>query len=61
LPPQNAYSERAIGSIRRECLDHLIIFNETHLRHVLGAYTRYYNSSRTHLALAKDTPLGRAI
>lgn len=60
-PRQNAYAERVIGSIRRECLDHLIIFSETQLRRVLAAYAEYYNSSRTHLSLAKDTPLGRAI
>ena len=51
---QNAYAGRVIGSIRRECLDHLIIFNETHLRHVLRSYFRYDNSTRTHLSLAKD-------
>jgi transposase InsO family protein len=60
-PWQNGHVERLIGSIRRECLDHLIIFNEAHLRHVLGAYKRYYNDVRTHLALGKDTPLGRAV
>jgi transposase InsO family protein len=60
-PRQNAYAERVIGSIRRECLDHLIIFSEAQLRRVLAAYVEYYNGSRTHLSLAKDTPLGRAI
>jgi transposase InsO family protein len=57
----DGHVERLIGSIRRECLDHLIIFNGAHLRHVLGAYKRYYNDVRTHLALGKDTPLGRAV
>ncbi len=60
-PWQNAYVERLIGSIRRECLDHLIIFGEAHLRRVLGAYAEYYNRSRTHLSLDKDTPLARPI
>jgi len=60
-PWQNAYFERLIGSVRRECLDHLIIFNETHLRRVLKGYGGYYNRIRTHLALRKDAPLGRSI
>jgi hypothetical protein len=50
-----------IGSIRRECLDHLIVFNEAHLRHVPVAYMDYYNQTRTHLTLAKDTPHGRLV
>jgi hypothetical protein len=50
-----------IGSVRRECLDHLIIFNEAHLRRVLRDYAKYYNGVRTHLALDKDAPLGRAV
>jgi transposase InsO family protein len=58
---QNAYAERVIGSIRRECLDHLIIFSETQLRRVRAAYAEYYNGTRTHLSLAKDASLGRAI
>jgi transposase InsO family protein len=58
-PWQNAYVERLIGSIRRECLDHLIVFNEAHLRRVLSIYAAYYNTFRTHLALDKDAPLGR--
>jgi len=53
--------ERLIGSIRRECLDHPIIFNETHLRRVLAMYATSYNTTRTHLALGKDAPLGRSI
>jgi len=60
-PWQNGYAERLIGSIRRECLDHVIVFGERHLRHVLGAYQQYYNGPRTHLALAKDSPLTRSV
>jgi transposase InsO family protein len=60
-PWQNAYAERVIGSIRRECLDHVIVVNETGLRHVLAGYVAYYMRSRTHLALAKDSPLPRAV
>ena len=55
-PWQNPYVERVIGSIRRECLDHVIVLNEAHLRRVLTSYLRYYHRSRTHLALEKDTP-----
>jgi hypothetical protein len=51
--------ERLIGSIRRECLDHMIILNARHLRRVLGAYANYYDNDRTHLALGKDSPAGR--
>jgi len=50
-----------IGSIRRECLDHVIVFGEQHLRRVLRSYQQYYNGTRTHLSLAKDAPLPRAI
>ena len=60
-PWQNGYAERLIGSIRRECLDHVMVFGERHLRHVLGAYQQYYNGTRTHLALAKDSPLKRSV
>ena len=59
-PWQNAYAERLIGSIRRECLDHIVIINERGLRRVLAAYVDYYLTSRTHLALNKDTPVSRA-
>jgi hypothetical protein len=55
-PWQNPYVERVIGSIRRECLDHLVIFNERHLRRVLSSYVDYYHRTRTHLALDKDCP-----
>jgi transposase InsO family protein len=60
-PWQNGYAERSIGSIRRECLDHVIVFGEQHLRRVLRSYQQYYNGTRTHLSLAKDAPLPRAI
>jgi transposase InsO family protein len=60
-PWQNGHAERLIGSIRRECLDHLVIFGADHLRQVLKAYAAYYNHVRTHLALAKDAPLGRPV
>ena len=55
-PWQNPFVERVIGSIRRECLDHVIIINEAHLRRVLAAYRSYYHRSRTHLGLEKDAP-----
>jgi transposase InsO family protein len=55
-PWQNPYVERVIGSIRRECLNHIIIFNEAHLRRVLTTYVAYYHRSRTHLGLDKDSP-----
>ena len=55
-PWQNPYVERVIGSIRRECLDHVILLNKTHLRRVLTSYIQYNHRSRTHLALEKDTP-----
>jgi putative transposase len=60
-PWQNPYVERVIGSIRRECLDHMIVVNENHLRKVLNEYFRYYTESRTHLALGKDCPEPREI
>jgi transposase InsO family protein len=60
-PWQNCFSERLIGSIRRECLDHIVVLGETHLRWVLGAYTAYYNELRTHRSLNKDAPFHRAI
>jgi len=58
-PWQNAYVERVIGSIRRECLDHVIAVNVAGLRRVLTAYVTYYMRSRTHLGLGKDTPSRR--
>jgi putative transposase len=60
-PWQNGHVERLIGSIRRECLNHQIIFNAAHLRRVLREYADYYNADRTHLALAKDSPDSRAV
>ena len=58
-PWQNGHAERLIGSIRRECLDHLIVINAEHLRRVLKNYARYYNTARTHLSLRKDAPIHR--
>jgi len=60
-PWQNPYVERVIGSIRRECLNHVIIVNETHLRRTLAAYLAYYHHARTHLSLAKDAPTSRPV
>jgi len=60
-PWQNGHTERLIGSIRRECLDHVLVLGEAHLRGILRAYADYYNRVRTHLALGNDTPLGRPV
>jgi transposase InsO family protein len=60
-PWQNPYAERLIGSIRRECLDHVIIFNERHLRRVLSSYFQYHHDTRTHLSLGKECPRPRPI
>jgi transposase InsO family protein len=60
-PWENGIAERLIGTLRRECLNHMVIFGEAHLRRVLSAYTVYYNQTRTHLALNKDCPLQRPI
>ena len=60
-PWQNGHAERLIGSIRRDCLDHVVVFGERHLRHLLGSYQRYYNNARTHLSLNKDAPASRAV
>jgi len=60
-PWQNPYVERLIGSIRRECLDHVIVWNQRSLRQILQSYFVYYQYSRTHLALAKDAPESRAV
>ena len=60
-PWQNGHTERLIGSIRRECLDHVVVFGEQHLRQLLGSYQRYYNDARTHLSLNKDAPASRAV
>jgi transposase InsO family protein len=55
-PWQNGFAERLIGSIRGECLDHVIVFGEEHLRRVLRSYAYYYNEVRTHRSLNKDAP-----
>ena len=60
-PWQNPYAERLIGTLRCDCLDHILIFGERHLHRVLTLYSLYYNETRTHLGLSKDAPLGRAI
>jgi transposase InsO family protein len=60
-PWQNGHTERLIGSIRRECLDHVVVFGERHLRHLLRSYMAYYNDARTHLSLNKDAPVPRAV
>jgi putative transposase len=60
-PWQNPYAERLIGSIRRECLDHMIVLGERHLRRISTSYGVYYHGARTHLALAKDAPTSRRV
>ena len=60
-PWQNAYVERLIGSARRECIDEMILFGETHLRGIMSMYASYYNEARTHLSLGKDAPISRPI
>jgi transposase InsO family protein len=60
-PWQNPFAERLIGSVRRECLDHVVVLGERHLRRILTAYFAYYHGARTHLSLDKDAPDGRPI
>ena len=60
-PWQNGFTERLIGSIRRECLDHLVILGEAHLRRILRNYASYYNEIRTHRSLDKDAPAFRSV
>src|SRR5205807_3565730 len=60
-PWQNGFAERLIGSIRRECVDHLVVLGEAHLRRILTKYAIYYNELRTHRSLNKDAPIHRAI
>ena len=60
-PWQRAYVERLIGSIRRECLDHVVVFSESSLRRTLTAYCAYYHNWRTHLSLRKDVPEVRRV
>jgi putative transposase len=60
-PWQNPFAERLIGSIRRECLHHVVVLGERHLRRILTAYFVYYHRTRTHLSLGKNAPDGRNI
>jgi len=60
-PWQNGFAERLIGSIRRECLDHIIVLGEEHLRRILKNYADYYNSVKTHRSLNKDAPVSRPV
>ena len=60
-PWQNGHAERLIGSIRRECLDHVVVFGEAHLRRILAAYAGYYNELRTHLSMDKNSPCHRSV
>ena len=60
-PWQNPYVERLIGTLRRECLDHVVVLNETHLRRLLRDYLVYYHRVRTHLSLKKDSPEPRPV
>ena len=60
-PWQNAYAERVIGSIRRECLDYVVVVGEWHLLRILSSYVAYYNGARTHLSLIKDAPEPRSV
>src|SRR3982074_3027936 len=60
-PWQNGFAERLIGSIRRECVDHIVVLGEAHLRRILTKYAAYYNELRTHRSLGKDAPIHRAI
>jgi transposase InsO family protein len=60
-PWQNGFAERLIGSIRRECLDHIIVLGKEHLRRILKNYADYYNGVRTHRSLNKDAPVSRQV
>jgi hypothetical protein len=60
-PWQNGFAERLIGSIRRECLDDIVVFGEAHLLRILLSYARYYNDVRTHRSLGKDAPIARPV
>src|SRR5471032_821429 len=60
-PWQNGFVERLIGSIRRECVDHIIVLGEMHLRRILRSYACYYNGIRTHRSLDKDAPISRPV
>jgi len=58
---QNSFAERLIGTIRRECVDHIIVLGEAHLRRTLREYARYYNTARTHRSLDQDAPVSRPV
>jgi transposase InsO family protein len=60
-PWQNGFAEQLIGSIRRECVDHIVVLGEAHLRRILRSYARYYNDIRTHRSLDKDAPVSRPV
>ena len=60
-PWQNPYAERIIGSIRRDCLDHLIVLNEDHLHRILSEYFSYYHEARAHLSLHRNSPIPRSV
>jgi hypothetical protein len=60
-PWQNSFAERLIGTIRRECVDHIVVLGETHLRRTLREYARYYNTARTHRSLDQDAPVSRSV
>ncbi len=60
-PWQNGFAERQIGSIRRECLDHIMVFDQAHLRRIVRSYARYYIDIRTHQSLDKDAPVSRPV
>ena len=60
-PWQNGFAERLIGSIRRECMDHIVVLGEAHLRRVLRSYASYYNEIRTHRSLNMDAPVSRPV
>jgi Integrase core domain len=60
-PWQKCFAERLIGSIRRECVDHVVALGEEHLRRVLRSYASYYNETRTHCSLNKDAPIARPV
>jgi transposase InsO family protein len=60
-PWQNSFAERLIGTIRRECVDHVVVLGETHVRRILREYARYYNTARTHRSLDQDAPVSRPV
>ena len=60
-PWQNSFAERLIGTIRRECVDHVVAWSEQHLRQIVKSYANYYNSARTHGSLDKDAPVSRPV